>query len=70
MRSMKVYERIFENKLRYRIKEKIEENQDGFCPGKGIFSLRQIGEKVLLKVDRLYICAIDMEKAFDRLLKK
>ena len=51
---------------------KVDEMQFGFMPGKGtidaVFILR-LQEEYLNK-EKLYMCFIDLEKAFDRVLRK
>ena len=48
--------------------------QFGFMPGWGttnaIFILRQLQEKYLAKNRKLYFAFVDLEKAFDRVLRK
>ena len=47
-----------------------DDEQGGFRAGRGcvyqIFTLKQIGEKALEKKCRVYVCFIDLEKAYDR----
>ena len=49
---------------------KVDEIQFAFMPGKGIidavFILRRLQEEYLDKENKLYMCCVDLEKAFDR----
>ena len=53
---------------------KVDEMQFGFMPGKAtidaVFILRRLQEESLDKEKELYMCFIDLEKAFDRVLSK
>ncbi|KAF2884753.1 hypothetical protein ILUMI_21428 [Ignelater luminosus] len=53
---------------------KIHENQAGFRQGRGtqdwIFGMRQISEKVMIEEDRVYMCGIDVENAYDTLSRE
>ena len=53
---------------------KVDEMQFAFMPGKGttdaVFILRRLQEEYLDKDKKLYVCIIDLEKAFDRVLRK
>lgn len=66
----KVYSRILETRLRVEVENKLEETQSGFRPGRSvqdhIFTLRQVIEKTIEYDRDLYLCFIDLEKAFDR----
>ena len=66
--GMKVVERVFEQRLRNIIK--IDKMQFGFMPGKGttdaIFIARRMQESYMEKKKKLYMCFVDLEKAFDR----
>ena len=52
----------------------LNEMQFGFRPGKGtvdaIFIARRMQEKYQKKNKKLYMCFVDMEKAFDRMPRK
>src|SRR3954465_12643647 len=65
---LKVWERVFEARLRKTVK--IDDMQFGFSPGKGttdaIFIVRQVQEKLLGKQKELWMAFVDLEKAFDR----
>ena len=66
--GMKVVERVLEKRLREIIK--IDDMQFGFMPGKGtvdaIFITRRMQECHIDKRKRLFMCFVDLEKAFDR----
>ena len=53
---------------------KVDEMQFGFMPGKGtidaVFILRQLQEEYLDKPKKLYMCFVDLERAFDRVPRK
>ena len=52
----------------------IDDMQFGFMLGKGtidaVFILRRIQEEFLAKQKKLYMCFVDLEKAFDRVPRK
>ena len=66
--GMKVIERVLEKRLREIIK--IDDMQFGFMPGKGtvdaIFITRRMQECHIDKRKKLFMCFVDLEKAFDR----
>ena len=66
--SMKLYERIIENRLRNMVD--ISEHQFGFMKGKSttdaIFALRQLQEKYREGQQELHCVFVDLEKAYDR----
>ena len=68
---MKVVERVL--KRLYRIMT-ISEMQFGFMPERAIiddvFSLRRLQEEYHAKGKKLYMCFVDLEKAFDRIPRK
>ena len=70
--GMKVIERVIERRLRSTIE--INEMQCGFMPGKGtvdaLFIVRMLQEKYAKKKKKLYMCFVDLEKAFDRVPRK
>ena len=70
--GMKIVERVFERRLREVVE--IDEMQCGFMPGKGtvdaLFMTRVLQERYLRKKKRLYMCFVDLEKAFDRVPRK
>ena len=70
--AMKVVERIFEHRIRQQIK--IDDMQFGFMKGKGttdaIFMARQMQENFRVEGKKLYFGFVDLEKAFDRVLRE
>ena len=66
----KIFSGIVERRVRVLVEDKLDENQCGFRPLRGcqdqIFSLRQIMEKSYEWNRELYLCFIDLEKAYDR----
>ena len=70
--AMKIVEKVLEKRLRRVVK--VNEMQFGFMPGKGtidaVFILRRLQEEYLEKEKRLYMCFVDLEKAFDRVPRK
>ena len=69
---MKVLERIVDGLIRQLVS--IDDSQFGFVPGRGktdaIFVVKQLQEKCLAANKRLYMAFVDLEKAFDRVLRK
>ena len=70
--SMKVVERLLEKRLRRLVK--VDQMQFGFMSGRStvdaIFILRTMQESYLEKNRKLFICFVDLEKAFDRVPRK
>ena len=70
--AMKIVERVLERQIR--ALANLNEMQFGFMPGKGtvdaIFMVRRIQEEYQKKDKKLYMCFVDMEKAFDRVPRK
>ena len=70
--AMKIVEKVLERRLRRIVK--VDEMQFGFIPGKGtidaVFILRRLQEEQLDKGKKLYMCFVDLEKAFDRIPRK
>ena len=66
--TIKVWERIIEASLRYRVK--ISKQQYGFMPGKettdAMFALRMFMEKYSEGQKELHCVFVDLEKAYDR----
>jgi len=67
-----IVERIFEHRIRQQIE--IDDMQFGFMKGKGttdaIFMARQMQENFRVKGKKLYFGFVDLEKAFDRVLRE
>ena len=70
--AMKIVEKVLERRLRCMVK--VDKTQFGFVPGKGtidaVFILRRLQEEYLDKEKKLYMCSVDLEKAFNRVLRK
>ena len=70
--AMKIIERVLERQILTLVN--LNEMQFGFMPGKGtvdaIFIVRRRQEEYQKKNKRLYMCFVDMEKAFDRVPRK
>ena len=70
--GMKIMERVFEKRIRSCVE--IDAMQCGFMPGKGtidaIFMVRMLQEKFREKKKKLFMCFVDLEKAFDRVPRK
>jgi len=70
--AMNVVERIFEHRIRQQIK--VDDMQFGFMKGTGatdaIFTVRQMQENFRVKGKKLYFGFVDLEKAFDRVLRE
>lgn len=68
--ACKVYEIILEKRLREIVEEKLHETQSGFRPGYStqdhVFTIRNLTEKFLAYNKNMYLCFIDLEKAFDK----
>ena len=66
--GMKIVEKVLKRRMRRTVK--VDEIQFGFMPGKGttdaVFTLRRSQEEYLDKKKKLYMCFVDLEKAFDR----
>ena len=69
---MKVVERLVEKRLRRLVK--VHQMQFGFTPGRStvdaIFILRKMQESYFEKHRKLFICFVDLEKAFDGVPRK
>ena len=67
--AMKIVEKVLERRLQH-----MGETQFGFMPGKGsidaVFMSRRLQEEYLNKEKKLYMCFVDLEKAFDRVIRK
>ena len=70
--GMKVLERLLEKRLRRLVK--VDQMQFGFMPSRStvdaIFILRRMQESYLEKNRKLFICFVNLEKAFDRVPRK
>ena len=70
--AMKKVEKVLERRLLHVVKA--DKIQFGFIPGKGtvdaVFILRRLQEEYLDKGKKLYMCFVDLEKAFDRVPRK
>lgn len=68
--ACKAYEKILEGRLRMAIQGKIPESQGGFIKRYSeqyySFTIRNLTEEYLTYEKELYLCFIDLEKAFDR----
>ena len=66
--AMKIIERVRERRIRTLVN--LNKMQFGFMPGKGtvdaIFFVRRMLEEHQKKAKKLYMCFVDMEKAFDK----
>ena len=70
--AMKIVERVLERQIRTLIN--LNKMQFGFMPGKAtvdaIFIVRRMQEEYQKKGEKLYMCFVDVEKAFDRVPRK
>ena len=70
--AMKIVERVLEKRIRCLVN--MNKMQFGFMPGRGTidaqFILHRMQEKYQDKGKKLYMCFIDLEKAFERVLRK
>ena len=70
--AMKIVERVLENRIRGLVT--IDDMQFGFMPGKGtthaLFILRRMQEEFRKREQKLYMCFVDLQKAFDRVPRK
>uniref|UniRef100_A0A8C6MJS2 Reverse transcriptase domain-containing protein n=1 Tax=Nothobranchius furzeri TaxID=105023 RepID=A0A8C6MJS2_NOTFU len=69
-RPGKVYSGVLERRVRRIVEPQIQEEQCGFCPGRGtldqLYTLRGILEGAWEFAQPVYMCFVDLEKAFDR----
>ena len=65
--TMKIVERVLEKRIRELVK--VDDMQCGFMHGKGttdaLFILRRMQEEFREREKKLYMCFVDLEKAFD-----
>ena len=70
--GMKIVERVLEKRIRTLVN--LNKMQFGFMPGKetvdAIFIVRRTQEKYQKKVKKLYMCFVELEKAFDVVPRK
>ena len=70
--AMEIVERVLENRIRELVT--IDDMQFGFMRGKGttdaLFILRRMLEEFREREQKLYMCFVDLEKAFDRVPTK
>ena len=71
---LKLLERVLDGRIRKKIECEIGEEQQGFRKGRGttdgLFTLRQFVEKKLEKQGSMCIGFVDLEKAFDTVLRE
>ena len=69
---MKIIERVLERRIRALVD--FDEAQFGVMPGKGtidaLFLVRRLQEEHQVEDKRMYMCFVDLEKAFDRVPRK
>ena len=69
---MKIVEKVLERRVWRMVK--VDEVQFGFMPGKGtidaVFFLRRLQEEYLEKEKKLYMCFVDLEKAFEKVPRR
>ena len=69
---MKIVERVLERRIREL--ENIDSMQFGFMLGRGkteaMFVVQRMQEEYRYKKKKLYMCFVDIEKAFDRVPRK
>ena len=72
--ASKIYGRILERRLRYRVEDKIGEWQHGFRPGRSttdlLFYIKMLMEKTIEWSKTAHVAFIDLEKAFDRISRE
>ena len=67
---MKIIKRVLERRIRELVN--IDSMQFGFMPGRGttdaLFVVQRMQEEYRDNKKKLYLCLVDIEKAFDRIL--
>ena len=70
--AMKIVERVLERRIRELVN--IDSIQFGFMPGRGmtdeLFVVRRMQKEYRDKKKKLYMCSVDIQKAFDRVPRK
>ena len=70
--GMKIIERVLEKRIRTMVE--VDNMQFGFLPGRetidALFMERRMEEEYTEKDKKLYICFVDLKKAFDRIPKR
>ena len=70
--AMKIIEKVLEKRMQRMVK--VYEMQFGFMPGEGtidaVFILWRLQEEYWNKEKKLYMCFVDLEKAFDRVPRR
>ena len=70
--AKKIVERVLERRIRELVN--IDSMQFGFMPGRGttdaLFVVQRMQEEYRDKKEKLYICFVDIEKAFGRVTRK
>ena len=70
--AVKIVEEVLERRIQTPVN--LSEMQFGFMPGKetvdAIFIVRRMQEEYQKKDKKLYMCFVDMEKAFDKVSRK
>uniref|UniRef100_A0A8C6NPK6 Reverse transcriptase domain-containing protein n=1 Tax=Nothobranchius furzeri TaxID=105023 RepID=A0A8C6NPK6_NOTFU len=66
----KVYSKVLERRVRSIVESQIEEEQCGFCPGRGtveqLYTLARVMEGAWEFAQPIHMCFVDLEKACDR----
>ena len=69
---MKVVESVLEKRIRALVE--MDDMQFGFIPGRGttdaLFIVRRMQKECRKKDKKLFVCFVDLEKAFDRVPRK
>uniref|UniRef100_A0A8C6NUK4 Reverse transcriptase domain-containing protein n=1 Tax=Nothobranchius furzeri TaxID=105023 RepID=A0A8C6NUK4_NOTFU len=66
----KVYFKVLERRVRSIVESQIEEEQCGFCPGRGtvdqLYTVTRVMEGIWEFAQAIHMCFVDLEKAYDR----